>query len=371
MAGAVALTATALWPDVSHQGTAGAAAQAQTNSCDLTAPGRIVAIGDVHGAFDRYTTILREAKLVDARNRWIGGNATLVHTGDAIDRGDESRKVLDLIRQLEGEARKAGGRLVFVLGNHEVMRMAGDWRYVTKADVESYRTAQSDAVRERFYAEVLKASQAEARAKGQKFDEKAFRKEFLEKASPDAIEMEVAYSPAGQYGAWLREHDIMARINGIIFVHAGPARAFADRGCAAMNAEAREELKAPVNLSDPKLTDRMLWNADGPLWYRGLVGVEPAASPDDVTAILKALGATRMVVGHTASTPGRIRALQEGRVIAIDSGMLGGEMFKNGVPSALEILDGKFTAIYEGKRDVLITPGQGGAPAAPPLPTRR
>jgi hypothetical protein len=90
------------------------------------------------------------------------------------------------------------------------MRMAGDWRYVTKTDVESYRTAQSDAVRERFYAEVLKASEAAARAKGEKFDAKAFRKEFLEKASPDAIEMEVAYSPAGQYGGWLREHDIMA-----------------------------------------------------------------------------------------------------------------------------------------------------------------
>jgi len=126
-----------------------------------------------------------------------------------------------------------------------------------------------------------------------------------------------------------------------------------------------------VNLSDPKLTDRMLWNADGPLWYRGLVGVEPAASPDDVTAILKGLGATRLVVGHTASTPGRIRSLQDGRVIAIDSGMLGGRMFPDGEPSALEIQDGKFTAIYVGKRDVLITTGQGGALDAPLLPTRR
>ena len=63
--------------------------------------------------------------------------------------------------------------------------------------------------------------------------------------------------------------------------------------------------------------------------------------------------------------------LQDGRVIAIDSGMLGGTMFPNGVPSALEILDGKFTAIYEGKRDVLITPGPGGASAEPPLQTQR
>ena len=340
------------------------APQAQSNSCDITAPGRIVAIGDVHGAFDRYTTILREAKLVDAKHHWIGGNATLVHTGDLVDRGNESKRVLDLVRQLEGEARKAGGMVKLLLGNHEVMRMAGDWRYVTKADLESYRTPESAALREKLYAEVLKANENLARSKGQKFDAKEFRKEFLEKTELGAIEMEEAFSPTGRYGSWLREHDVMARINDIIFVHAGPARTFAERGCAALNALAREEMKS-LNLSDPNIRDRSLWSADGPLWYRGLVGVEPAASPNDVTAILKGLGASKIVVGHTASTPGRIRSMQDGRVIAIDSGMLGGEMFPNGVPSALEIENGKFTAIYEGKRDeVVIT-------RDPPASTRR
>lgn len=352
LAGALALAVTAVLLAAGQQKTA-AAPQSEPNNCDLTAPGRIIAIGDVHGAFDRYTTILRETKLVDAKNRWIGGNATLVHTGDAIDRGDDSQRVLDLIRQLEGESRKAGGRVVMLLGNHEVMRMAGDWRYVTKNDLGSYRTAESESLRERLYAEVLKANEAEAKKKGQKFDAKEFRKDFLERTDLGAIEMEVAYSTTGQYGRWLREHDIMARINGIIFVHAGPARSYAERGCAKLNAEAREEMK-DLNLS-PGFANRLLWHSEGPLWYRGLVGVEPAASPDDVTAILKGLGGTRIVVGHTASTPGRIRTMQDGRVIAIDSGMLGGTMFPDGVPSALEIEGGKFTAVYQGKRDVLFT----------------
>ena len=328
----------------------------EENSCNLSAPGRIVAVGDAHGAFDRYTAILREAKLLDTRLRWVGGNATLVQVGDALDRGDDSRKVLDLIRRLEAEAPKAGGQVRFVLGNHEVMRMAGDWRYVSKADYASFETPQANDMRERLYAEALKVAETDARTKGDKFDEKEFRQTFLEKTPLGSAEMIAMFSESGEYGRWLRQHDIMARINGIVFVHAGPGRAFADRGCDGLNADARNEIKS-LNLRDPDLKKKLLWSPEGPLWYRGFVGVEPVASDNDVTAILKALDASRMVIGHTATKPGRIRSYYDGRILAIDSGMLGGEFFSEGVPSALEIDKGTFTAIYQGKRDVLIKPG--------------
>jgi hypothetical protein len=58
-------------------------------------------------------------------------------------------------------------------------------------------------------------------------------------------------------------------------------------------------------------------------------------------------------VAHTASPSGRIRSHHDGRVIQIDTGMLGGEMFPGGVPSALEIQDGTFTAIYQGRRELV------------------
>jgi hypothetical protein len=364
MAGALAFAATTFLAAAPRpEPAAPFPGQAQGDICDLTTTGRIVAIGDVHGAFDRYVSILRETKLVDGRNRWVGGNAILVHPGDVIDRGDESRKVLNLVRQLEGDARKAGGQVLLLLGNHEVMRMAGDWRYVTKADVDTYRTVESESLRERLYAEVLKANESVARAKGEKFDAKAFRKDFLEKTPLGSVEMELAFSTQGEYGGWLRQHDIMARINGIVFVHAGPGRAFAERGCAAINAQGRQEMKS-LSMSDPEIRNRMVWHAEGPLWYRGLVGVAPAATPDDVTAILKALGGTRMVIGHTASTPGRIRVMQDGRVVAIDSGMLGGEMFRDGEPSALEIDKGTYAAVYIGKREVLPIQDPAGKQAA-------
>ena len=326
-----------------------------------------MAVGDVHGAFDKYTTILREAKLLDTRLRWIGGNATLVQLGDTLDRGDDSRKVLDLIRRLETEAPKTGGAVRFVLGNHEVMRMGGFWSYVSKADFDSFRTPQADSMRERLYAEAVKAGEAAAKAKGEKFDEKEFRKKFLNDMPLGSAEMMAIFSESGDYGQWLRQHDIIARINGIAFVHAGPGRAFAERGCEGLNTDARAEIKA-LNQQDPDLKKKLLFSPEGPLWYRGFVGVEPVASDNDVTAILKALGASRMVIGHTATKPGRIRSYYDGRILAIDSGMLGGEFFPEGVPSALEIDKGSFTAIYEGRREVLVKPSSPAATRPARLP---
>ena len=86
------------------------AAAAQRLAQDA-APGRLVAIGDIHGAGDAFVRILQKAGLIDADRHWSGGTATLVQTGDYLDRGPAVRPVLDLLMQLETEARAAGGRV--------------------------------------------------------------------------------------------------------------------------------------------------------------------------------------------------------------------------------------------------------------------
>ena len=58
-------------------------------------PRRIVAIGDIHGAIDEFKGIMQAAGLLDASQRWIGGNATFVQTGDYTDRGAGVRAVMD------------------------------------------------------------------------------------------------------------------------------------------------------------------------------------------------------------------------------------------------------------------------------------
>src|SRR4029434_7702368 len=90
--------------------------------CDIQTTERVVAVGDIHGAFDGFVAILRAAQIIDSRNRWSGRRAVLVQTGDVLDRGPDSRKAIDLLRQLERDAQRAGGRVVSLLGNHELMR---------------------------------------------------------------------------------------------------------------------------------------------------------------------------------------------------------------------------------------------------------
>src|SRR5262245_51188475 len=95
-------------------------------SCGIDGVERIVAVGDVHGAYDRFVEILQTTGLIDNRQRWSGGRAHLVQLGDVVDRGPDSRKVLDLLQRLEGEAASAGGAVHSLLGNHEIARMLGD-----------------------------------------------------------------------------------------------------------------------------------------------------------------------------------------------------------------------------------------------------
>jgi hypothetical protein len=135
-----------------------------------------------------------------------------------------------------------------------------------------------------------------------------------------------------------------------VFVHGGVNTATAAEGCAAINRRARDEAKS-VRSSDPNLDKTLTWSSTGPLWYRGLAGVEPAATDAELDATLKALGAGRIVIGHSVSATGRIRSLYGGRVIAIDTGMVGGEFYPGGTPSALEIDGETLTAIYPGKRE--------------------
>ena len=66
--------------------------------------GRVIAFADVHGAYDEMVTLLREAGVLGAQDRWAGGRAHVVSLGDLLDRGADSRKVMDLLMRLQSEA---------------------------------------------------------------------------------------------------------------------------------------------------------------------------------------------------------------------------------------------------------------------------
>ena len=117
------------------------AAPVQWNGID-----RVVAFADVHGAYAELLGLLRETGIVDAQDHWAAGNTHLVSLGDLLDRGADSRKVMDLLMRLQGEAPAAGGQVHVLLGNHEAMNLLGDLRYV---DVRRVRRLRRHGVRRR------------------------------------------------------------------------------------------------------------------------------------------------------------------------------------------------------------------------------
>jgi len=328
---------------------AGAAGPTQKpdNPCALETTERIVAVGDVHGAYERFAAILQEAKIINAEHHWIGEKAILVQTGDMMDRGPDSRKALDLLRQLELEAPKAGGQVHALIGNHEAMRVQEILRDASAEEAGEFRAADSEKTRERYYSTAATDARAAADRANKPFDEKAFKQTFLQATMLGYVEMMKAFSPDGDYGKWLKSHDAMIKINGIIFMHGGPSAPIAAMGCANVNAAVRRELSRVVPV-DEKM---MIWRADGPLWYRGYV--DGNAKPGEFEAALEKLDAKAIVVGHTTFGNATITPRFDGKLVPIDTGMLGGANYPFGAPSALEIAGDTWTAIYEGKREAL------------------
>ena len=330
-------------------------APASADVCNIETADRVVAIGDVHGAYASFVDILRRAGVIGRDSRWSGGRTTLVQTGDVLHRGPDSRKVLDLLMQLEPQAAAAGGRVIALLGNHEVMRMMRDLRYVSAAEYAAFRSPGSEAYREIFWGRLLDQAPAQAVASGKPFDERELRKQFLAQVPLGYVEMQIAFEPEGPYGRWLRTHAAVARINGVVFVHGGVNPGLASKGCEGINAGVRDELADLPGPNDPRAADTLVAGTNGPLWYRDLALDDTLIDEEDVEQILERLDARAIVVGHTPTENGRMRARFGNRVIQIDTGMLNGTFYPGGRPSALEMRGDTLTAIYADRRDALAT----------------
>jgi hypothetical protein len=312
-----------------------------------------VAIGDVHGAYDRFIALLRQAGLIDTRNHWSGGRAVFVQTGDILDRGPDSRKILDLVMNLTAEAPKSGGTVVPLLGNHEVMRLMRDLRYVSAGEYAAFRSPTSNDARDRLYRDAVDNARARARVIGQKFDEGAFRKQFQEQVPLGYIEMQAAFAPEATYGRWLRARDTVAKVNDVVFVHGGFTPEVAALGCDAINKLVKNELQMRWSLDDSRLLSTLSAGPNGPLWYRGLADESMEVPESEVNTIRISLRAATIVIGHTVAPDLKIRTRYNGRVVQIDTGMLDGAFYPGGRASALEIQDDQFTVIADGKREPL------------------
>ena len=188
---------------------------------------RIVAVGDVHGAFDEMVSILQRAGLIDAEHHWIGGDSVLVQTGDLVDRGPKSCAVMDLVMALEKEASQQKGRVVALLGNHELMILYGDLRYVVAQDYASFVDEKSEKRRQDAYRVFMEVSRRRAALMGQSAP--SFTQEMEQQwmaAHPlGFVEHRAALAPDGKYGRWIRDRAVVFQEQGSISLHGGISQA--------------------------------------------------------------------------------------------------------------------------------------------------
>ncbi len=303
-------------------------------ACEFDNVERIVAVGDVHGAYGRFLQILRAAEVIDADNRWIGGKTRLVQTGDVVDRGPDSKLVLEFLRKLTKEASAAGGAVHALIGNHEAMRLLRDYRYVDPGEYAAFITHDSVQIRRLAVENAPPAQRA-----------------TVEAETPlGMVEMLRAFRPDQDLGRYIRSLDTVVRINGVLFLHGGISPAVASKSCATINDTVRRELGRDLEKTSAAPEKSLSAGVDGPLWYRGLALEKEDFAPE-VDKILAAQGAHAVVIGHSAD-PGAIRSRFNNKVFLIDTGMQPAYL-PSGRASALEIKGDVFTAIYLDGRQVL------------------
>ena len=188
---------------------------------------RVVVVPDVHGAFSDLKKLLLASAVIDDSLHWIGGDTHLVSLGDLLDRGAESRKVMDLLMRIQGEAVQQGGYVHVVAGNHEIMNLMGDLRYVSTEEYAAFSTPEFEANRKLAYDKFL-ASRSENRALSFLGGAvpTAERNEKTQRAFDDLYPLgyfghHKAFSLDGRYGQWLLSLPAVIVINQTAFVHGG------------------------------------------------------------------------------------------------------------------------------------------------------
>lgn len=264
----------------------------------------IFSVSDIEGDFDKFIQILNRNNVINDSLNWSFGKGHLVLLGDYFDRGDDVTATLWLCYKLETEAKKAGGTVHFILGNHEQMNLQGNIKYV----------------------------QPKYKALAQKL--KIPYKEF--------------YGKNSEIGRWLRSKNSIEMINDILFCHGGISANFI-KNKETIQTTNQNILKAIENIDISNNKESVLYkyiNMESPLWYRGYFeewNDYKKATQTEVDAVCNYYNVKKIIVGHTIVN--EIKTHYNGKVINIDVS----RHYDNSKnkPSALLIENNKFIAVNE------------------------
>ena len=315
---------------------------------------RIVAIGDIHGDYDNYIEVLKNAGVINRRGRWSAGNTHVVQVGDIPDRGPDTLRIISHLQKLEKQASKAGGRLHLLIGNHEHMNITGDLRYVHPGEYEAFETRNSKQLRNNYYAYVVKTIEQQREALLNSGGDAShlpvadddFKRDWYNEHPLGFVEHRLAWQEGGELFEWIAAHNTIIRINDILFLHGGLSAELLPMSISEINERIRAELNREALEGEP------LGTADsGPLWYRGLARGDEAAERPALDSVLAHFDAEMIVLGHTPDL-NAITPRFGGQVVIIDTGI---SSYYGGHLASLLIEGGTATAIHGEHRLALPT----------------
>jgi hypothetical protein len=234
----------------------------------------IAALSDIHGQYDLAIEILKNNGIINSNLDWNFGKGHLVIVGDVFDRGPKINEMLWLLYKLEIQAKEKGGRLHFLLGNHEYMVLHKDLRYVH----DRYKIA--------------------TKLLGLEYDE--------------------LYSNQTIIGRWLRSKSTIIKINNSIFVHGGVSEEFiAENGIDLSNTNQIMRSSIERSKQEMKSTDfyKTYYGKKSLIWYRGYFYDNLVDA--DISKILTQVNSEHIVVGHCSNE--EVVQLYDHKIFGVDS----------------------------------------------------
>jgi hypothetical protein len=246
-------------------------------------------VSDIEGNFKAFRTLLQANNIIDKDYNWTFGNGHLVLTGDFVDRGDMVTEVLWLIYSLEDKAKAAGGYVHFVLGNHEIMNMSGDIRYVHPKYLQT-----AAALNEKFVN---------------------------------------LYGDKTELGQWMRTKNVVQVVGDVLYVHGGISKEVNQLDLSAIKIN---KIVRPYygdsTYSFNEMKAEVLYSEKGPFWYRGYY-TGTKATDEQVDKTLQDFKVKHIATGHTVIAD-KISALYNGKVFNTDvhhaKGITEGLLIENG-----------------------------------------
>ena len=247
-------------------------------------PEKLLVISDPHGDLDSFLSVLRGNGVINDNYEWIYGENGLMIVGDIFDRGKDVLPVLWLTYKLKHEAREAGGKLHFVLGNHESRVMGNDLGFAAKK-----------------YNNIAKRL---------------------------GIEYASLFGKNSELGSWVANSNTIEVIGDTLFVHGGLSENFytGDYEIPYVNEQISSSIFLDYEARDIYSehseflfsSSRSYKGGSGPMWYRGVFGpngVDHPLTDEVLDGLLKRYNVKRIVVGHTELD--EISFFRNGKIVGI------------------------------------------------------